>query len=60
MELFANIIDCIQPSTFFAKHSKLDIPQGKCASDKSKQKLGTLSFFSQKNRTTISAEFFYF
>ena len=44
----------------FAKHSKLDIPQGKCASDKSKQKLGTLSFFSQKNRTTISAEFFYF
>ena len=60
MELFANIIDCIQPSTFLAKHSKLDIPQGKCASDKTKQKLGALSNKKKKNRTTISAEFFYF
>ena len=58
MELFANIVDRIQPSTFFAKHSTLGVLQGKCASDKTKQKRGALSFISQKNRTTISAKFF--
>ena len=35
--------------------SILGVSQGKCASDKTKQKLGALSFISQKSRTTISA-----
>ena len=46
MELFANIVDCIQPLTIFAKHSVLRVLQGESASDKTKQKLGALSFTS--------------
>ena len=46
MDLFANILDCIQPLTIFAKHSVLGVSQGKCASDKNKQKFGALSFTS--------------
>ena len=60
MELFANIVDCIQPLTIFAKHSVLGVLQGECTSDKTKQKLGALSFTSQKIRTAISADFFHF
>ena len=52
MELFANIVDCVQPLTIFAKHSILGISQGyKCASDKTKQKLGSLSFILQISAT---------
>ena len=60
MELFVNIYDCIQPLTVFAKHSILGVSQGKCASDKAKQKLGALSFNSQKIRAAISADFIQF
>ena len=55
MELFANIVDCIQPLTISAKHSTLRVSQGKCVSDKTKEKLIALSFISQKIRT---ADFF--
>ena len=48
MELFANIFDYIQPLTIFAKHSILGVSQGRCASGKTKEKLGALSFISQK------------
>ena len=59
MELFANIFGSIQPLTIFAKHSVLDVSQGyKCASSKTKQKHGSLSFISQKIRTVVSADFF--
>ena len=55
MELFANIVDCIQPLTIFAKYSIVDVSQGcKCASDKTKKKLGALPFASQKNRATYN------
>ena len=60
MELFPNIFDCIHPLTNFAKHSILGFSQSKSASDKTKQKLGALSFISQENRITISAVFFHF
>ena len=61
MELFANIVNCIQSLTNFAKHSILRVSQGyKCASDKTKQKLVALLFISQKIRTTISEGFLYF
>ena len=39
MEFFANIVDCIQPLTIFAKYSILGVSQGKCAFYKTKQKL---------------------
>ena len=57
MELFANIVDCIQPLTIFAKHSILGVSQGRCASGKTKEKLNALSFISQKIRTAISVDF---
>ena len=60
MELFANIVDFIQPLNIFAKHSILHVSQGKFASNKTKQNLGALSFISQKIRTAIAASFFYF
>ena len=60
MELFAIIVDCIQPLTIFAKDSILSVSQGRCASGKTKEKLGALSFISQKIRTAISADFFHF
>ena len=61
MELFVNIVDCIKPLTIFAKHSILCVSQGyKSVSDLTKQKLGALSFTSQKIRTAISADFFHF
>ena len=44
VELFANIVDCIQPLNSFAKHSILGVSQGRCASGKTKEKLGALSF----------------
>ena len=50
MKLSANIFDCIQSLTIFAKHSILGVSQShKCASDKTKQTLGALSLNSQKN-----------
>ena len=55
MELFAKIIDCIQPSTILAKHFILGVSHGyEYASDKTKQNPGTLS---QKIRTAICANF---
>ena len=48
MEPFANIVEYIQPLTLFAKHSILGVSQGRCASGKTKEKLGALSFISQK------------
>ena len=60
MELFVNIVDCIQPLCVFAKHSILGVSQGICVSVKPKEKLGALSFISQKIRTAISADFFHF
>ena len=52
MEIFANTVDCI-----FAKHSILSVSQGRCASGKTKEKVGALSFFLQNIRTSISADF---
>ena len=49
MEVFAKIIDCIQPLTILEKHFILGVSQGfEYASDKTKH-LGALSFISQKN-----------
>ena len=50
MELFGNILDYIQPLTIFAKHSILGVSQSRCTPGKSKEKLGALSFISQKNQ----------
>ena len=55
MELFANIVDCTQLLTISAKHSILHVSQGRCVSNKTKEKLIALSFISQKIRT---ADFF--
>ena len=60
MKLFANLVDCIQLLTIFAKHSILGVSQGRCASGKTKEKLGELSFISQKIRAAISADFLHF
>ena len=61
MELFAKISDCIHPLTIFARHSILCVSQAyEYVVDKAKQKPGMLSFISQKIRTEISADFFYF
>ena len=60
MELFANIVNCIQLLIIFAKHSILGVSQGRCASGKTKEKLGALSFISQKIRAAISADFLHF
>ena len=49
MELFAKIVDCIQPLTIFEKHSILGVSQ--CyehASDKTKQNPDALSFIWEK------------
>ena len=49
MQLFAKLIDCIQPLIIFAKHFTLGVSQGyEYASDKTKQSPGALSFISQK------------
>ena len=58
MERSANIVDSIKLLTIFAKYSILGVSQG--TSDKTKQKLGALSFISQKNMTTVSTDFFHF
>ena len=58
MECSANIVDSIKLLTIFAKYSILGVSQG--TTDKTKQKLGALSFISQKNRTTVSIDFFHF
>ena len=58
MECSANIVDSIKLLTIFAKYSILGVSQG--TTDKTKQKLGALSFISQKNRTTVSTDFFHF
>ena len=60
MELLANIVECIQPLTIFAKHSILGVSQGRPASGKSEEKHGALLFVSQKIRTAICADFFHF
>ena len=60
MEPFANIVECIQPMTIFAKHSILAVSQGRYASGKTKEKLGAFLFISQKIKTAISADFFHF
>ena len=60
MELFANIADCIQQLAIFAKHSILGVSQGRCACDKTKEKLNALSFISQKITAAISLDFLYF
>ena len=57
MELFANIVDCIQPLAIFAKYFILGASQGTCVFAKSKEKLGTLSFISEKIRIAISRVF---
>ena len=59
MELFAKIVDCIQPLTIFSKHFILFVSQGyEYASDRTKQNPGILSFISQKISTAISANLF--
>ena len=61
MKLFAKIVNCIQPFAVFGKHFIIGVSQGyKNVSNKTKQKLGALSLISQKIRTAISANFFYF
>ena len=57
MESFANLVECIQPLTIFAKHSILGVSQSRCSSGKSKEKLGAFLFISQNIRTAISANF---
>ena len=59
MKSFANLVECIQPLTIFAKHSILGVSKGRCALGKSKEKLSALLFISQKIRTAISANFFH-
>ena len=55
MELFAKIVDCIQPLTVVSKHFILFVSQGcEYASDKAKQNPGVLSFISQNIRAAIS------
>ena len=60
MQFFAHVADFIQTLTIFAKQPILGVSEGKCPSDKTKQKLVSLSVISQKIRTAISAYFFYF
>ena len=61
MKLFAKIVDCLQLLTIFAKYFKLAVSQDyEYGSDKTKQNQSALSFISQKIRTAISANFFYF
>ena len=44
---FSKIVDCIQPFTIFAKHFILGVSKGyECASDKTNEKTGALSFIS--------------
>ena len=50
MERFANTVDYNRPLTIFTKHSILGVSQGRYASGKTKEKLGALSFVSQKNQ----------
>ena len=45
MELFAKIVDCIQPLTIFGEHFTLFVSQG-YASDRTKQSPDMLSFIS--------------
>ena len=42
MEPFTNLLEFVLPLTIFAKHSKLGVSQRRCASIKSKEKLGAL------------------
>ena len=59
MEIFAEIVDCIQLSTIFVEHPILGVSQGyEYISNKTKQNPGALSFISQKIRTAISASYF--
>ena len=60
MKLFAIIVDYIPSLTIFTKHSILVVSQGRCASGKTKEKLGALSFILQKIRTAISVDFLHF
>ena len=60
MELFANIVDCIQPLTVFARPSLLGLSHDRCDFGKTEEKLGALSFILQKIRTATPADFFHF
>ena len=60
MELFANIVDCIQHLIIFAKSSILDVLQGRCSSGKSKEKNWCEVIYLRKNRTAISVDFYQF
>ena len=60
MKIFAIIVDYIQSLAIFTKHYTLGVSQGRCASGKTKEKLGALSFISQKIRTAISVDFLHF
>ena len=56
MEVFAKLVDCIQPFTIFAKRFLLFVSQGnEYAFEKAKQNPGVLSIISQNIRTVISA-----
>ena len=58
-DLFAKIVDCIQPLTIFSENFLLGVSQDyEYASDKTKQSPGALSFISQKIRTAVSAHLF--
>ena len=60
MELFANIVDCIQHLIIFAKSSILGVLQGRCSSGKSKEKNWCEVIYLRKNRTAISVDFYQF
>ena len=48
MELFANIVDCIQPLTIFAKHSILGVSQGRCVPGKPTKTWCVVIYFNKK------------
>ena len=61
MELFGNIVDCIQPLTILVKHVIVGVLQCyEYASDKPKQNPGALLFISQTIRAATSANFLHF
>ena len=59
MELFAEMVDCIQLSTTFAEHFILNVSQGyEYASNKTKQNPVAFSFISKKIRTSMHVSSF--
>ena len=58
MELFANIVKCIQLLTIFAKNSILDISKDwNCISDKTEQKLDTKKLGLQSLQISFNFKF---